>query len=179
MEEVLYLALNGLSHMIAGAASGKAVRVVQKSEYDGRGEALSVGTDAFLGLSPDADVVVDFLGKHRGYLHIPYVEALYGGVIGFAKDVYLSGKIDIKNNLENSIPSAVAAVTHFVTDYLSGGSTPVHFGVYADLWESPQDYRLLVHGLVAGMSLAVLFYVNRRWAKRVRAVDSNKYLPLE
>jgi hypothetical protein len=187
MEEIIYPLLNGVAHITTGAFAGKASRKLLKYEYNLYNDSETENTknissyqnkkskfneilysvsDAFLGLSPDSDIVVNFFGEHRGYLHIPYVELLYGFSFGLIRDVAINRKLKIKNAIKNGISAAVATITHFLIDLGSGGKIPISFNQYILPHQFLQGYdNILYHGIIAISSLAGIFYIsymNRR-----------------
>jgi hypothetical protein len=181
MEEIIYPLLNGIAHITTGAFVGKASRKLLNYEYNlyhnseientknkksKFNEILYSISDAFLGLSPDSDIVVNFFGEHRGYLHIPYVELLYGFSFGLIRDVIINRKLKIKNAVKNAISASMATITHFLIDLGSGGKIPISFNQYILPHQFLQGYdNILYHGIIAISSLAGIFYIsymNRR-----------------
>lgn len=175
MEVLIYPIVNGLAHISTGMAVGRYVRRLLKLKNSKYREGINLGTDAFLGISADVDILVDFLGSHRGYFHIPYVEALYGGAVGFSREGIINKKFNVKNMAKNALAGGAAAASHFILDIFSGGEAPLSLDLYINLHEylKGQD-NIIYHLGITAFSTGLLLYMYHKDRKGKNANNMYK-----
>lgn len=178
--QVLYDANDGAMHGSIASLVDDFTRDKLKLKYENGSKFRNI-LSAFVGLFPDIDLLsgkslygyslpdyisnfLKILGPHRTITHVLPLELTYGFAIGAGYQLFKDRKLNLKNVAKSSVAMSLAAATHFVFDYIFGGSVPIWFNHMIDNPYLIQDNSFTILGKLAisGGTLAYFYRKNKK-----------------